>query len=412
MKNAKTLSIFTIALCVASLMVLLLGPLSPRVQAGTHAVVLYPNGGSYYLTNQPLDLANAVAIAGDNGDGVGLALQGDGTLIGLVLDTNGVLFTAPVSQYGPTNFPLDLTNVFAIASGRSHRLALKGDGTVAGWGDDDFGQINVPAGLTNVVAIAAGEWDSFALKADGTVAAWGGDLSLPGILSNVVAIAGSWDNGLALKDDGTVLFLGSTNAPDYWGWEDLGPSLTNIVAIATGGRQQWARRADDTWVAWGAYLTSDWLPVVLPGNIAVGLTNTVAMFCSINNSFALQSNGTLTFLDFLMAWEYPDLPPVQERFLDLTNVAAVSAGDDFGLALLGDHPPILQSLMANPRLGNDGFSVDVPTDSGKVYRLEYKNSLADTTWTPLPLVAGNGRARTFTDTTKVAVHRFYRLRRW
>jgi hypothetical protein len=136
------------------------------------------------------------------------------------------------------------------------------------------------------------------------------------------------------------------------------------------------------------------------------------MFCSINNSFALQSNGTLTFLDFLMAWEYPDLPPVQERFLDLTNVAAVSAGDDFGLALLGDHPPILQSLMANPRLGNDGFSVDVPTDSGKVYRLEYKNSLADTTWTPLPLVAGNGRARTFTDTTKVAVHRFYRLRRW
>ena len=54
------------------------------------------------------------------------------------------------------------------------------------------------------------------------------------------------------------------------------------------------------------------------------------------------------------------------------------------------------------------------TESGRVYRLEYKNSLADPNWTALPLVAGNGRMLQLTDPTATTNMRarFYRVRRW
>jgi hypothetical protein len=45
----------------------------------------------------------------------------------------------------------------------------------------------------------------------------------------------------------------------------------------------------------------------------------------------------------------------------------------------------------------DGFSASMPTQSGCVYRLEYKNSLAETDRATLPPVAGAGHERTLTD---------------
>ena len=61
----------------------------------------------------------------------------------------------------------------AIAAGGAHSLALKADGTVVGWGYNDYGQANGAAAGSNVVAIAAGGTHSLALKADGTVVGWG-----------------------------------------------------------------------------------------------------------------------------------------------------------------------------------------------------------------------------------------------
>src|SRR5258708_1619242 len=54
------------------------------------------------------------------------------------------------------------TRYKAIAAGGNHSLALKSDGTVVGWGYNDYGQSTVPANLTGVIAIAAGDAHSLA----------------------------------------------------------------------------------------------------------------------------------------------------------------------------------------------------------------------------------------------------------
>jgi hypothetical protein len=59
--------------------------------------------------------------------------------------------------------PANLSNVVAIAAGGEFALALKRDGTVMGWGANEYGQTSVPAGLGRVGAIAAGYQHSVAV---------------------------------------------------------------------------------------------------------------------------------------------------------------------------------------------------------------------------------------------------------
>ena len=51
----------------------------------------------------------------------------------------------------------------AISAGELHSVALKSDGTVVCWGNNDSGQIDVPEGLENVVTISAGSYHTLAL---------------------------------------------------------------------------------------------------------------------------------------------------------------------------------------------------------------------------------------------------------
>jgi alpha-tubulin suppressor-like RCC1 family protein len=256
-----------------------------------------------------------------------------------------------------TNPPQGLSNVVSVSLGQAHALALRHDGSVLSWGNIPAGQTNVAPGLSNVVAVAAGRYHSLALKSDGKVVAWGynsfTETNVPVGLSNVVAIAGGDRFSVALKSDGKLSQWGITPSPA------VASSLSNIVAIAAGHGHAIALRYNGTVVAWG--------------NNLYGQTN---------------------------------VPP------QLTNVVAVSAAASHSLALVGNGPPVANAAMTNPALSSNGFSATVPSQSGRVYSLEYKSSLADADWTPLPLVAGNGTNLVLADPTATNSQRVYRVRRW
>ena len=98
----------------------------------------------------------------------------------------------PVQVLGPGGSGY-LTGVTAVEAGAGHSLAMKSDGTVWGWGGNAYGAVgsggSFPGGavltaspvlgpngvgvLSGVTEIAAGFDQSLALKADGTLWAWG-----------------------------------------------------------------------------------------------------------------------------------------------------------------------------------------------------------------------------------------------
>jgi len=223
-----------------------------------------------------------------------------------------------------------MTNIVAVAAGRGHSLALRGDGTVLAWGFGYYGQTSVPAGLSNVVGIAAGYNFSVAIARGGQVVAWGrndeGQINVPVDATNVAAVSAASFHALALRADGTVTRWGRQTDPM--------PKLTNIVAIAAGGgkfERNLALRRDGTIVAWGGSLPK----------AALGLTDVVAIAAGEYHSLTLKRDGTVFGWggnECGQATGIPsDVAPYEGSGLvkiagqTLTNVVAIAAGNEYGL---------------------------------------------------------------------------------
>jgi len=296
--------------------------------------------GIVMVAGQTLTNIMAVSVGG----GYSLGLASDGTVFGWGDNCRGksigITNEYPYRASGQVTVGgKPLTDVEAIAAGRTHSIALKNDGTVATWGTIYSGKpSSVPLDLSNVVAIAAGEHGSLVLKNDGTVEGWDmwipptrykisvEDRQVPEGLSNIVAIAaapGFFANNLALTKDGTVKewrSLSRATLVDVAG-------LSNVVAIAAGDGYGLALKRNGTVAAW-----SDHESLVPP--VPTGLTNVVAIAAGGNsgppapNTFALalKNDGTV------VAWGQMNLHPatVPEG---LSNVVAIAAGDNFCLAI-------------------------------------------------------------------------------
>ncbi|MDQ0059947.1 RCC1 domain-containing protein [Paenibacillus harenae] len=254
---------------------------------------------------QVTTLSSVVAIA--SGHYHNLAVKSDGTVWAWGWNIHGVLgdgrwniHDAAVGEgsMNGSSSPVQvqgLGSVVDVAAGHLHSLALKSDGTVWAWGNNDSGQHGVPGGLTfndgpytttyrhtpvqvqgldSVSAIAAGYSHSLALNSNGTVWAWGsnssgqlGDASTTTRytpvqvtnLGSVTAIAAGSSHTLAVKSDGTVWAWGDNFSGELGDGSTTGSSspiqvseLDSVSAIATSdGSHSLAVKSDRTVWAWG-----------------------------------------------------------------------------------------------------------------------------------------------------------------
>jgi hypothetical protein len=342
--------------------------------------------------------------------------------------------------------PPGATNVSEISGGYYHNVAVKRDHTILSWGLSTYAQTNITANYSNTLAVAANELSSVALDNNGLLSAWGTSIAptnIPGGIrnaGNIVLVAqGSTANyGLAVDSSSFVhgwgaslptippslygavsaavggyhcLFLGQNGHVVAYGNNSFGQTnvpinLTNAVAIAAGFYHSLALKSNGTVVAWGNNSSGQ-------TNVPTGLTNVVAIAAGSYFNMALRANGTVVVWGS-NSFGLTNVPAY------LTNVTAIAAGGATCLAVVGSSPAAGTALAGNAVFATNVFSLSIPSQGGRVFGLEYKNSLKDTNWTGwtiyglpvFPLVAGNGTNLVLTDSSATNSARFYRVRKW
>ena len=95
----------------------------------------------------------------------------------------------------------------AISTTGMHNLALKSNGTIVAWGNNDYGQCEILAPNADFVAVAAGAHHSLGLKSDGTIVSWGrndwNECDVPEPNEEFTAITPAWGRSLAVKESDT-----------------------------------------------------------------------------------------------------------------------------------------------------------------------------------------------------------------
>ncbi len=334
-------------------------------------------GGNYGETNLTAGLTNVIAITGGQAS----------TMDCVALRSNGTVVTWPATISG---FQLSgVSNLIAIAS-TLPSYGLRSNGTVVQWNYDG----GIISGLTNIVAISGNNFQYLALTANGKVIMPATVAPPKWTTNGIVAVAEGYQHNLVLRTDGTPLAWGNNT----YGQTNVPPGLSNVVAIAAGGYHNLALKADGAVVGWGENNFGQ-------TNIPAGLSNVVAIAAGMYHSLALRSDGTVAAWG-MNVYGQTNVPA------GLTNVIALAAGQYHSMALIGDGPPVTQTILTNPTDDANVFSFSLPSQSGKVYLLQYKDSLSDSNWTSLPLVPGNGDNLLLTDPTAANSQRFYRVLRW
>lgn len=326
-----------------------------------------------------------------------------------------------------------LTNVIAASAGLSHSLALLKNGTLMAWGSDYYKQLSngtteiqanpIPVKYSNgtavqsITAIASGGSHSLALKSDGTVVSWGknyeeqlghGSYSaseFPALvvteddspLTGIIAIAASDYSSFALRSDGTVLSwgfagygqLGTGNSYESYPArvrDTNGKSITKIHSIdVSSGGHALAVTQSGRIISWGGNYAGQLGIGVVDDNVRGGVyalasqnipqENIVQIAAGSYHSLAISTNGSL------MAWG--------------SNAGGV-LGD--GTTVDKYYPTLINYPEKTLEIAAGSYHSLMLTASGKVlswgnnWNSQLGNGTTSSSYTPTPVLDANGNA--------------------
>lgn len=273
-----------------------------------------------------------------SGNAHNLALKIDGTLWVWGRNTTGQLGNPAIGQniLVPTQLGTDNGWVF-ISAGDDYSIALKTNGTLWAWGDNVYGQLgNNTFGTGNFLTtptqigtdtdwtyVSGGKTHTMALKNNGTLWGWGqnnfGKLGDGSIIDKIVpsriGTASDWltvevaiNHSIALKTNGSL-----------WTWGDntdgkLGNGLNGAVAaqsapinidagntflkITRGQRHTLVKRANGKLWSWGANVSGQlgdntFLPKFNPTAVSSIIDTWEFISSRVSHCAALKSDGTL-----------------------------------------------------------------------------------------------------------------------
>ncbi len=300
-----------------------------------------------------------------------VAARPDGTVWGWGNGQSGALGPnyLSVGASGPVQIA-GLDNVVAVAAGARHALALKADGTVWAWGDNEYGQLGL--GDTSGTATCSDWRGSFACRPTPT--------QVPG-LSGVVSVAAGWSHSLVVKSDGTVWAWGY-NGFDQLGWSGAGGcpnspcdsstpvqsgTITTARQVGSKGYTSYALMSDGTVWTWGANLDGELgsgtsggnrrnpAPVVSANGTGT-LSGVVALGAGKSHALALKGDGSV--------WGWGDNDqgalgdgtltnqPAPVQALGVSGATTVAAGDEHSLAITGTGGVLAWGYNAYGQLGD------------------------------------------------------------
>lgn len=248
-----------------------------------------------------------------------------------------------------TNVPIDLTNAVSIAGGSGFALAVKSDGTVEEWGPEAANYLGDVPAITNAISVVAGEEYAVVLKMDGTVTML--DAQTNGIYGSIAAqlaaTVSTWTNivGIsvspsqayqatvaALCVDGSIQVIGAPSPPS---------DVTNVLAVAAGDGFVMALKSTRKIEVWG--------------NNTYGVLNASGLVTNAGIWSAVAAGGTHclaapTNRDTLRAWgdNSSGQTNVPAELTGHYDVAAIAASQGSSMALLTNGSVVCWGELPNP----------------------------------------------------------------
>ncbi len=362
------------------------------------------NLGNGNTTNASSPIAVSIVPSGwssvQGGGDFSFAIAGNGTIYAWGNDNNGQLGNGIVSGAVPNPTQIGNSNNWkSIFTGTRHAVGIKSDGTLFTWGNNSNGQlgngtnatssnpVQVNSANANWISASCGDKHTMAIKSDGTLWGWGFnqfgqlgtgnnvDSNIPvqiGTQNDWVDVECSGNITHIIKSNGTLWAMGENTSGQLGTGTASNASIpvevgisSNWISVSSGTTHTVGIQSDGTMWAWGSNNAGNLgnnssVPETSPVQIGGGI-NWVSISCGTDHSIAQAPDGTIYTWGLNQSGELGNgtnnNSGVPSLISTQSGVVFINCGASHTAIIKADRTLICETgLNSTGQLGDGGFS--------------------------------------------------------